>query len=164
MQNTRLYRNFVLLTTLLLAAGSSARQLPGQVLRIVDGDSLILQVGHAQYGIEIAGIDAPEPNQPWGGKAADRLRHTLVGAFVVVTSELSDGYWLTGRITYKDRDIGLDLIRDGLAWQTRVTQNALPEDHPYATAERLARHERRGLWSDPQPVAPWKWRESRGMR
>ena len=164
MPRARLYHIVILLTALLFAAAASAHQLPGQVLRVIDGDSLILQVGHAKYGIELADIDAPELNQPWGRHAADRLHRTLVGAFVVVVTERIDGYQVTGRISHKNRDVGLQLLLDGLAWQTRVTSSKTPEERPYAIAEQQARRDRRGLWSDPQPIAPWEWRQTRKMR
>ena len=97
MPRARLDRIVVLFTALLLAAATSARQLPGQVLRVIDGDSLVLQVGHARYGIEFAGIDAPELNQPWGQHTADRLHRTLVGPFVMVVTERIDGYRVSGQ-------------------------------------------------------------------
>lgn len=164
MPRARLDRIVVLFTALLFAAATSARQLPGQVLRVIDGDSLVLQVGHARYGIELAGIDAPELNQPWGKHAADRLHRTLVGAFVVVVPEATDGYRVTGRINHKNRDVGLQLLLNGLAWQARATPSTTPEEQPYAIAEQQARRDRRGLWSDPQPIAPWEWRRTRKMR
>jgi endonuclease YncB( thermonuclease family) len=135
-------------------------QLPGRVLRVADGDSLVLEVGGGQYQIELAGIDAPELNQPWGPAAADRLNSSLTGAFVVVARAYrgTDGR-TTGTVVFKDRDIALDLLYDGLAWSTIETLTKTPGPaHPYTEAERRARVARRGLWSDDEPVPPWDWR------
>ena len=131
--------------------GAGAYQLPGRVLHVIDGDTLLLLVDRAQYRIELAGIDAPELNQPWGKQAADRLQRMLSGAFIVVQIEHIDSYSLTGRITHKGRDTGRTLLLDGLARQTRVVPEALPSDHPYVLAERQARLARRGIWSEKHP-------------
>ena len=140
------------------------RQLPGRVLWVVDGDSLVLDVRGSQYRIELSGIDAPELNQPWGQLAADRLKRALTGGFVVVDSAdtAPDGR-VHGRLTYKNRDIGLDLLHEGLAWCTigPVTETPYDTNHPYRDAESAARQTRRGLWSDEHPVPPWEWREQR---
>ena len=46
------------------------------------------------------------------------------------------------------------MVRQGLAWHfTKYSK-----DEMLAEAERKAREAKRGLWSDPEPVAPWEWR------
>jgi micrococcal nuclease len=48
-------------------------------------------------------------------------------------------------------------VRAGMAWAfTRYLKDAA-----IAEAERMARNDRRGLWADQHPVAPWVWREAR---
>lgn len=161
----------------LIAASSfpvfgAERQLPGRVIRVTDGDSLVLDVRGSHYAIDLAGIDAPEINQPWGSTATARLGRLLTGAFVVVET-LHDGgtAQLSGTIHFKGRDVAYDLLHDGLAWSTRrsedesdraITTEPAPPADPYTAAEDLARLTRRGLWSDPQPVPPWIWRRLRG--
>ena len=152
----------MLLCALLAAWPVSAAdyRLPGRVLRVIDGDSLVLEVRGAQHRIELAGIDAPELNQPWGGSAARRLHDMLTGAFVVVTAQHpGSAGTLSGSIELKDRDVALDLLYEGLGWST-VSQD--PQDdrnHPYDRAEREAREAQRGLWSEERPIPPWQWRE-----
>ena len=41
-------------------------RLPGRVVRVVDGDTIVLEVAGAQHRINLAGIEAPENIQPWG--------------------------------------------------------------------------------------------------
>lgn len=135
-------------------------QLPGRVLRVIDGDSLILEVRGSRYQVELAGIDAPELNQPWGGSAADSLNSLLTGRFVVVSGEAS-GPTITGGVHFKDRDVALDLLHDGLAWSTVPPDPPHAVPHPYNATQDQARAARRGLWSDDHPVAPWDWRAGR---
>ena len=57
-------------------------------------------------------------------------------------------------------DAGLEQVRGGLAWFFRRYAKELPPDRrqPYADTEAEARADRRGLWADGEPVAPWDWR------
>ena len=153
-------------------ATAGDRQLPGRVIRVIDGDSLVLDVRGSHFGIELAGIDAPELNQPWGQNAARRLQHLLTGAFVVVAVQDDGGAQdLAGTITFKGRDVAYDLLYDGLAWSTRrgddesthaITAGPRPPADPYTAAEDMARLSARGLWSDTRPIPPWVWRQRRG--
>jgi micrococcal nuclease len=51
--------------------------------------------------------------------------------------------------------VNLALVAEGLAWHFK----RYSDDENLAEAEIAAREERRGLWADPLPVAPWDWRE-----
>jgi micrococcal nuclease len=65
------------------------------------------------------------------------------------------------RIVYVNGiDSGLELLRQGLAWvYTRYLPEASADiQASYRQAEAEAREERRGLWSDPDPLPPWEWR------
>jgi endonuclease YncB( thermonuclease family) len=152
----------LLLTALAIDAQAGDHQLPGRVLRVIDGDSLVLDVRGGLYQVELAGIDAPELNQPWGSVAGERLRGELVGAFVVVDAQTGGGREVLGTIRFKGRDLGLQLVGDGLAWSLfRAEPDAsgpTESPHPYALAEQQARAARRGLWADDAPIPPWQWR------
>ena len=60
-------------------------------------------------------------------------------------------------------DAGLEQVRAGLAWYFRRYAKELTPDRrqQYADAEAQAQAERRGLWADAEPVAPWDWRAQR---
>lgn len=156
---------FIICSVALICARSHAAdyQLPGRVLRIIDGDSLVLDVQGSQYRIELWGIDAPERNQPWGEAAADQLNRTLTGSFVNIRVDGGgDEGRFAGRLMLRDRDVGLDLLYDGLAWSAVPTDGTHQQaEHPYDLAQRQASVARRGLWSDDRPVPPWEWRNRR---
>jgi endonuclease YncB( thermonuclease family) len=63
--------------------------------------------------------------------------------------------WLDGE------DMNLHMVDRGLAWHyKRYADEQSPGDRDaYAAAEKAAKGARRGLWSDPQPIAPWEWRK-----
>ena len=58
------------------------------------------------------------------------------------------------------RDVGLEQIRQGMAWHYKEYQHEQPtqERLVYAQEEENARASRVGLWKDSKPVAPWEWR------
>ena len=122
---------------------AAERQLPGRVVRVVDGDSLVLDVRGSHHRVDLAGIDAPELNQPWGTTAAAQLGRLLTGAFVVVEGlrDTRDGN-PAGAITFMGRDVAYDLLYDGLAWSTIPLDTMRATDlpgHPYTAAETAAR-------------------------
>ena len=106
-------RYFVLLALLTLSAPAAAdKLLPGRVLHVLDGDSLILDVRGGQYRVELADIDAPELNQPWGRAARDWLGQALTGRFVVVrSSDVSPDGHIRGRLLFKNQDPGTTLLK-----------------------------------------------------
>ena len=51
-----------------------AETLEGKVVRIVDGDTLVVLDGsNTQYRVSLAGIDTPERGQPFGKRATENL-------------------------------------------------------------------------------------------
>jgi len=154
-------RYLVLLSLLTLSAPSAAdRLLSGTVLRVLDGDSLIIDVRGAQYPVELADIDAPELNQPWGRAARDWLGQALTGRFVVVrSSDVSPDGHIRGRLLFKNQDPGTTLLYQGLAWCVPQPDGKAVSE--YRDAQTDARTARRGLWSEDSPIPPWEWRRQR---
>lgn len=157
MSPSRRYLLAFLLSVLFGTATAADYQLAGRVVRVIDGDSLVLDVRGSQYEVELDGIDAPELDQPWGAAAADRLYASLTGVFVVVNASGS-GYWIRGNLVVRDRDVALDMLSEGLAWSTIPADPQQPFSDPYNEAQNRAQTQRRGLWSDDNPIPPWAWR------
>jgi endonuclease YncB( thermonuclease family) len=133
----------------------------GTVRRVIDGDSLIVVLdGLGEEEIRLQGIDAPERDQPWGDEAADLLRERIQGRRVIVThvGERDRHGRLLADIAVPDVenlwDVGITLLRQGLAWQYGEND----EDSWHAEVQVLAEKNRDGLWSDPKPIPPWEWR------
>jgi micrococcal nuclease len=123
----------------------AAETITGKVVSVADGDTLTLLVGKTQVKVRLEGIDAPERSQSFGTKAGqveglgkDRYKRTL------------------GIVRLDDRNINLDLVREGWAWWYR---QYAPKNKELAAAEAEARKEKRGLWADPGPIPPWDWRK-----
>jgi endonuclease YncB( thermonuclease family) len=149
-----------LLAILLLAAAPAwAETLTGRVVAIADGDTVtLLTADRRQVKIRLHGIDTPERRQPWGNRARQALSDLAFQRTVRVEVQDVDRYGRTvGRIYAGSVDVNAEMVRRGLAWvYARYNRDpALP------VLEAEARAARRGLWDDPQPVAPWNWRRQR---
>lgn len=131
----------------------------GKVVKIVDGDTIDVQVSAAaRTRVRLNGIDAPERGQPFGRNATETLKESIAGQLVTIRShgEDRDGRTL-GDVFFDEQLINLSLVKVGLAWHN--TQYA-PDRTDLAEAERMARELQTGLWSGShQPIPPWDWRE-----
>ena len=163
MQKLGIILAFIALLTLsAISHAFDLQRLAGQVVRIVDGDTIVLATDGARHRVRLAGIDAPERNQPWGDASTRELRRQIAGQEVVVEWSKKDRWKrLIGVIRLDGEDINLLLVERGLAWHfKRYADEQDPKDRrAYSAAEKAAQGARRGLWSDPEPVPPWEWRK-----
>ena len=151
----------ILFLAVLLSLSAHADQLAGNVVRIVDGDTVVLEVSGGRHRVRLAGIDAPERNQPWSDASTRELRRQIAGRHVVVEWDKVDRWKrLIGVIRLSGEDINLHMVDRGLAWHYKKYQREQTpgQREAYSAAESDAQRARRGLWSDPDPIPPWEWR------
>jgi micrococcal nuclease len=140
----------------------------GVSLDVQDGDTFEFRGRDGRRTrVRLAGIDAPERNQPYADQSRRLLGELLRGATVRLEpikpdpyGRLVAGVWVR-RGEPQEVDVSLVLLRAGLAWhftRYRADQTAESFDR-YAEAQREARAARRGLWRTPEPEAPWDFRE-----
>lgn len=137
----------------------------GRVLRVKDGDSVILErlPMRRRTEIRLAGIDAPELGQPWGIQSRDALRRMLTGRTVRAEVHDRDRYNRLVAFLWLDRKmVNAQLVRDGHAWAfSRYLPNA-----EIRAAQIEARKRRRGLWALPEKdrIPPPTWRQQHPRR
>ena len=141
----------------------------GRVVRVIDGDTLVMLVDKEQIKVRLEGIDCPESAQPFGTKAKQALSDLVFGKDVRIKSSGKDRYDRTlGRVfvnvepTEPDVDIveayvNQSLVFHGFAWHYKQYS----DDESLAQAEQDARDAQRGLWAAPSPVPPWDWRKGK---
>lgn len=121
----------------------------------IDGDTF---VGSKDARVvRLWGIDAPELDQPWGDVSKAALI-ALTHRRQLNIEPKGDSWGRLVGVARRGReiDVGLELIKMGLAWHD---PRYAPKAKEYAEAEAEARKAKRGLWSDDKPVAPWDWRK-----
>jgi len=152
----------VLACALISAPPASGQVEPGQrfsgkVVEVIDGDTYdVRRPAGREVTIRLHGVDAPESTQPHGAAATRAARRYVGGKNAQVHIEDIGRYGrAVARVEVQSGDLGTMLIRDGLAWHYR---QYAPQATEYARLERQARNANRGLWSKPNPIPPWEWR------
>jgi endonuclease YncB( thermonuclease family) len=143
---------------------ASASVLQGRVVEVHDGRTVTVENTGRLIKVALKATDAPEKDQPYGDIARQHLASLVLNRQVVIEyTGLGPEAVLIGRVLCDDRDVGLQMIRDGAAWFDRSYETNLgaPVSKLYADSELAARGERRGLWQDAQPTPPWEWRRAR---
>ena len=147
----------------LLCSFVQAGTLTGNVVRITDGDTLVvLDANKVQYKIRLMGIDAPEKKQAYGKKSKDNLSHLVAGKFVVVEYDKLDRYKrIIGKILLSGQDVNLEQVASGMAWHYKKYQGeqSQADQMKYSEAEIDASNTKRGLWHDLDPIPPWDYRK-----
>ena len=149
-------RAWVLLVGVLLALSASAADLSGRVVGVADGDTLTVRVeGQPPVKVRLAGIDAPERDQPFGQRSRQSLSELAFGQPATVMAQKIDDYGRTvGTVTVGGVNVETEQVRRGLAWVYRKYSN----DAQLLALEAEAKAARRGLWADANPTPPWDWR------
>ncbi|MFQ5545877.1 MAG: thermonuclease family protein [Acidiferrobacterales bacterium] len=141
---------------------SAIRVLVGQVVRVVDGDTIyVLDESRSRHKIRLAGIDAPERKQPYGLASREHLASLVAAKSVTIEYAKHDRYGrIVGKVWIDGVDACLEQIKAGLAWHyKKYRREQDPGDRVlYAQAEIQARSQRIGLWQETNPKPPWKFR------
>ena len=152
----RLSLYLLLLLASFLASAETVYQ--GTVVRIVDGDTLVLLVDQQQLKIRLADIDTPERKQPFGTKAKQALSDLAFGKQARVVEVTVDRYGrMVGRVYVDGIDVNRELVAQGYTWVYRKYSN----DAELLRLEAEAKQMGLGLWADPDPMPPWEWRRGR---
>lgn len=142
---------------------AQAETLSGKVVKIADGDTLsIMDDRKRVHKVRLAGIDAPERDQPFGVKSRENLNRLVAGHKVEVDWHKRDRYRrVVGKIYAGGRDVNLAQVRAGMAWWywRHASDQSWLDQIIYATTHAMAWLEDVGLWADPDPVPPWEWRQ-----
>lgn len=132
-------------------------EIRGHVVRVGDGDTVVVRTGGREVRVRVQGVDAPERGQPWSSRAR-RFTADLVGdRDVLLRVQATDKYGrLVADVLLPDgRNLGDELLRSGLAWHYRWHST----DERRERLMEEARASRRGLWGDEHPVEPRAFRE-----
>ncbi|MET0604417.1 MAG: thermonuclease family protein [Baekduia sp.] len=128
-----------------------------RVLRVVDGDTILVAVGGRQERVRYIGVDTPEtvkphtPVQCFGKRASAANRRLVDGREVrlVADAEARDRYGRLLAYVYRAGDglfVNEALVRGGYATTLTIAPNVRFTDR-FAALARQARDAGRGLWS-----------------
>jgi micrococcal nuclease len=155
-----------LLILLAVAGGFVAGKIDGghdgsgdvaRVVRVVDGDTILVSVDGREERVRYIGVDTPETVKPgapvecFGKKASARNKALVAGRRVrlVRDAEERDRYGRLLAYVYRADDgvfVNASLVRDGYAQPLTIPPNVAHAGE-FASLARAARDAGRGLWN-----------------
>lgn len=134
----------------------------GEVVAVMDGDTIDVMYDGAPVRVRLDGIDCPEKQQPFGSNAKLRTSELAFGKTVAVDVAKEDRFGRAiGRVTLPDGEaLNEVLVRDGLAWWYKLYS----DDRRLESLETDARNAKIGLWADATQTPPWDFRKNRSRR
>ena len=148
-------------------AAVNAASLVGKVIEVNSGDVITIFNLNRPVRVRLLGVDAPEMDQAFGDIAKKHLADLVYDKSVLVEyAGISGDHSLNGRVLLEGADVGAQMIRDGAAWVDPGNQHRLSatDREVYERSENAARSERRGLWQEEYPIAPWEFAKAGAMR
>ena len=140
-------------------AGHSATATDGKatVVRVIDGDTIVVRIGGRDENVRILGIDTPETHKPdtpvecYGPEASQRMAALLpVGKTVRLVRDIEarDRYGRLLAYVYRDDDglfVDLSMVTEGYAGTLAIPPNLAHRAELDAAASQ-AQLAGRGLW------------------
>ncbi len=135
---------------------SWAADFVARVSTVHEGDRLTIRHKGRNETIYLKDIDCPDLKQPYGKEAKHATAAYVANRDVVVRDLTRDKQ---GRVSaevllHDGRNVGRELLKEGLAWWHRSTS----KNASFEVIEELAKASGKGLWADSNPVPPWKWK------
>jgi endonuclease YncB( thermonuclease family) len=134
--------------------------LTGTVIRVIDGDTIDVQLASGRVRVRMNGVDTPERGQPWGKDAKAALTQLVMSKIIQLEPFRQDRYErMVANVLVGNLDVNAELVRQGHAWAYR--QYLTRDNVGLCSLEANAREAKRGLWALPpkQRYARWDWRK-----
>jgi endonuclease YncB( thermonuclease family) len=129
---------------------ASSPVLVAKLLKVKDGDSLLVELDSGEIDVRLDSVDAPEYDQPGGAEAAAHLSTLLKGHSTIMLEVVTqDAYERLIAQVIVPGDEGTEvhvnelMVRSGNAWAYR----RYLKDTNYCRWEAEARDAKRGLWA-----------------
>jgi len=139
------------------ATSSKVLAKKGIITKVSDGDSVDFFDGTDTLKIRLQHIDAPERNQPFSTESWRFLRNLIHKKEVNLHSDYTQDRYgrIIGVLFLDAQNVNKTLVEQGYAWHFKRYSN----DVAYAALELEAKQQKKGLWREENPIAPWQWRK-----
>lgn len=153
------YERFKSQESTLSTVNANEKNQPGyKVIGIKDGDTFVLFINDKEETVRLAYIDCPEKKQPFGNKAKQFASAMCFGKYVTLVhhNKYDRNKRLIAEVILSDgSNLNKQMVKNGFAWHFKKYST----NDEYAQLETEARMNKIGLWSESNPVPPWKWRK-----
>lgn len=143
-----------------MVSGPWAAGFTGQVISVLDGDTIEVLHNKRAERIRLNGIDCPEKGQAYGNKAKNAVADQVFGKEVTLQTYGLDKYGRTIADVFlpNGTNVNQQLVKGGWCWWYR---KYAPGDFLLEKLEKDARDSKKGLWVDSAPVPPWVYRKAK---
>ena len=132
-----------------------------QVVRVVDGDTIVIRYNGKYEKVRLLCVDTPESvhpdkkqNIPMGKVASRYTQKKLIGKYVNLEFEIKKLRGNYGRLlayVFVDgQNLNLDLVRQGLSPYYTKYGKSEKYDAEFRAVEKQARKEELNIWGDPE--------------
>ncbi len=137
-----------------------------KVLKVIDGDTVNVEIGGKSQTIRLIGIDSPEtvdprkPVQCFGKEASNKAKELLTEKSVNLEADPTQGdkdkYDRLLRYIYLENGMSVNkyMISEGYAHEYTYQNNPYKYQAEYIRAEQSAREGKKGLWADNACLTP----------
>ncbi len=136
---------------------------PATIVRVIDGDTLIISQDKKNIRVRLYGIDTPEIKQDYGECASAFLKELLpVGSTIFLDIITVDFYKRSVAIVkLQDKRILQEiLLQSGNAWLYKKYCSAQMRN-AWQPLEDHAQKNKLGIFADPNAEPPWNWRRKK---
>lgn len=151
----------ILFSLLVTSTVQSQTVVTGVVIDVLEGDIIkVLSHQGDTLSVKFKNIECPEFGQNYADKAlAYTQKLALQKAVSVTYTDTDRDLNALGIVLLNNgKDIGAQLLAQGLAWHYVKGLNVSPETQLYLDLEQKARDKKKGLWKEENPMAPWTFR------
>ena len=133
----------------------------GRVVDVAAGETITVLKNGKSVEVLLYGIDCPEEGQPFSDQAIQFSSKMVLGKVVEVHRMDTDRHGRTVALVSVDKSLlNEELVKAGLAWvYNRYCHEVICETWKHY--QLRAKIDKRGFWSEPQPISPWKFRRKR---
>jgi micrococcal nuclease len=140
----------ILKSTITVSAPISGYQ-TATVTRIIDGDTIEVEIEGKSYRLRYIGMDTPERGRPFFSRATEANRQLVENQTVLLEKDVSetDRYGRLLRYVYLQDGtmVNAELVRQGYAQVATFPPDVKYQD-TFIQLQREAREARRGLWGE----------------
>jgi micrococcal nuclease len=136
-----------------------ANEFQAVVTAVQDGDEFEVVAEDKKYTIRLQSIDCPEDGQAFSAKAKLFVDAMCRNKTVTIRKSTIDprGRIVAEVILADGRSVSKELLKAGYAWHFK----RYSQDKELDALEQEARKQKKGLWIEENPVAPWDYKKSK---
>ena len=153
---------FFLLSSSILISNAFGYEYQALVVKVIDGDTIIVNHNNDRRKIRLLYIDAPEIDQVYGKDSKVFLKNILSNQTITVNTIKKDKYSreLSEIYLYFDGNpvfVNAKMIKSGNAWVYKINR----KNEYLINLENFARTHKSGLWSKNTAIEPWIFRKNK---